>query len=355
MGSAFSRAQAANALKNAKTATLKNALEKYIAATKNLKNKQSILSAINNKPAGSIRTYRNMIGNGVANAVVAAKGANLAVNAANAGVDSEAAAATQVNNAAKQINNLKKKLAKPMNVTTPTRGFMGLGSVTKGNNENMNENKYRAAKNLVRNIVKRKNLNTNNKKANALVLAIPTLNYNKLKNIYNNKNNNRANIIRILNLAKTKPRPAAVQRLNNTLKANNTLTGNMFNKANNYTPTPNNTVNTGKKIIGVKQKNGKYMLVFKNSMGKWTRANTVNYNTKNAALNAGGAGGAAPPATANNRFKNMNINTLVKSAAQTLTNENKVKLKAAIKAKMNTLNENSMNRVRLVNANRNLN
>ena len=65
----------------------------------------------------------------------------------------------------------------------------------------------------------------------------------------------------------------------------------------------------------------------------------------------------APPAAVNNRFKNMNINTLVKSAAQSLSmsKENKVKLKAAMKAKINTLNENSMNRVRLVNANRNLN
>jgi hypothetical protein len=353
MGSAFSRAQAMNAKNNASTAILRSALTNYINATKNM-NANKIRAALNNKRIGLTESYKNRIANAVANVVIKARKANVAVAAANAGVVPETATAAAVQQATTAVNNLN-KIAKPMNVTTPTRGFMGLGSVTKGNNENMNENVYRAAKNQVRNIVKRKNLNSNNKKANALVLAIPTLNYNKLKNIYNNKNNNRANIIRILNLAKTKPRPAAVQRLNNTLKANNTLTGNMFNQANNYTPTPNNTVNTGKKIIGVKQKNGKYMLVFKNSMGKWARANTVNYNTKNAALNAGGAGGAAPPATANNRFKNMNINTLVKSAAQTLTNENKVKLKAAIKAKMNTLNENSMNRVRLVNANRNLN
>ena len=77
----------------------------------------------------------------------------------------------------------------------------------------------------------------------------------------------------------------------------------------------------------------------------------------NQAPPSNGAVGAAPLAAVNNRFKNMNINTLVKSAAQSLSmsNENKVKLKAAIKAKINTLNENSMNRVRLVNANRNLN
>lgn len=65
----------------------------------------------------------------------------------------------------------------------------------------------------------------------------------------------------------------------------------------------------------------------------------------------------AAPAAVNNRFKNMNINALVNSAAQSMamSNENKVKLKAAMNAKINTLNENSMNRVRLVNATRNLN
>lgn len=104
----FSRSQAASAANNASTATLRNALIKYINATKNLKNKQSILSAINNKPAGSIRTYRNMIGNGVANAVVAAKGANLAVAAANAGAVSETVAAAHVNNAANKLANLNK-------------------------------------------------------------------------------------------------------------------------------------------------------------------------------------------------------------------------------------------------------
>ena len=104
----FSRAQAENGLKNANTATLRSALTNYINATKNLKNKKSVLSAINNKPAGSVRTYRNMIGNGVANAVVAARGANLAVNAANAGAIPETVAAAHVNNAANKLANLNR-------------------------------------------------------------------------------------------------------------------------------------------------------------------------------------------------------------------------------------------------------
>lgn len=353
MGSSFSRAQAANGLKNANTATLRSALTNYINATKNLKNKQSILSAINNKPAGSIRTYRNMIGNGVANAVVAARGANLAVNAAKVGAISESAAAVQVNNAAKQINKLQQKVEASSGAASvpQPKGLGGaLFGVTKGNNQN--NTPKNTNRNSVLAILKNNAKYQNNKsKINAIIAYNPRLNFSKLA-----RNNNNAKIKNLLaqanSIKKFKQGPAQHTGYN---LGNNNQTGIMYKQANNYTPTPNNTVNTGKKTIGVKQKNGKYMLVFKNSTGKWTRANTVNYNTRNAALNAGGAGGAASPAAANNRFKNMNINTLVKSAAQTLTNENKVKLKAAIKAKMNTLNEKSMNRVRLVNANRNLN
>ena len=86
-----------------------------------------------------------------------------------------------------------------------------------------------------------------------------------------------------------------------------------------------------------------------------TAANKVR-TTANAGTmtQAQSAQAQAPP---NNRFKNMNINALVNSAAQSLSmsNENKAKLKAAMNAKIKTPNENSMNRVRLVNALGNLN
>ena len=213
MGSAFSRAQAANGLKNANTATLRSALTNYINATKNLKNKKSVLSAINNKPAGSIRTYRNMIGNGVANAVVAARGANLAVNAANAGVIPETVAAAHVNNAAKQINNLNRAIA---NINTTNFA------------NNAAKNAY---KTKLMNIVKASGIALNNKR---IVAAYNKLNAKALKQANNNTvagfntlpgNNAVAN-------SKNK-----TKRLNNTLKAagnnNNTLTGNMFKQANN--------------------------------------------------------------------------------------------------------------------------
>lgn len=94
----------------------------------------------------------------------------------------------------------------------------------------------------------------------------------------------------------------------------------------------------------------------------YIRNKAINKNGKYAGLWAAIAAQQPPaqpsaPAAVNNRFKNMNINALVNSAAQSMamSNENKAKLKAAMNAKINTLNENSMNRVRLVNATRNLN
>jgi len=300
MGSAFSRAQAANGLKNANTATLRSALTNYINATKNM-NAAAIRVALNSKKNGINGTYKNRIASGVANAVVKARKANIAVAAANAGAVSETVAAAHVNNAAKQINNLKQKVEASSGAASvpQPKGLGGaLFGVKKGNNQN------NSAKNVNRNyvlaILKNNAKYQNNKsKINAIIAYNPGLNFSKLA-----RNNNNAKIKNLLaqanSIKKFKQGPA--QRLNNTLKAagnnNNTLTGNMFKQANNA---------------------------------------------------------SAPPAAVNNRFKNMNINTLVKSAAQKLTNENKVKLRAAIKAKMNTLNENSMNRVRLVNANRNLN
>ena len=86
---------------------------------------------------------------------------------------------------------------------------------------------------------------------------------------------------------------------------------------------------------------------------KRARANAylANVNARLAATMATAAQVQRP----NNRFKNMNINTLVAATKKNLANNNKAKLRAAINAKMGTLNENSMNRVRLVNALGNLN
>jgi inosine/xanthosine triphosphate pyrophosphatase family protein len=105
MGSAFSRAQAANGLKNANTATLRSALTNYINATKNM-NANAIRAALNTKRIGLTESYKNRIANGVANAVAASRGAKVAVAAANAGVTPETATAVVVNNAVNKLKNL---------------------------------------------------------------------------------------------------------------------------------------------------------------------------------------------------------------------------------------------------------
>jgi hypothetical protein len=105
MGSAFSRAQAANGLKNANTAILRSALTNYINATKNM-NANAIRAALNTKRIGLTESYKNRIANGVANAVAASRGAKVAVAAANAGVTPETATAVVVNNAVNKLKNL---------------------------------------------------------------------------------------------------------------------------------------------------------------------------------------------------------------------------------------------------------
>ena len=124
-----------------------------------------------------------------------------------------------------------------------------------------------------------------------------------------------------------------ISNINSQLPNGSTITN--ANRAMMYTSKYSSNYIRNKAI----NKNGKYA-------GLWAAINALKT-----------AGAAPPPAAVNNRFKNMNINALVNSAAQSLTmsNENKAKLKAAMNAKINTLSENSMNRVRLVNATRNLN
>jgi len=106
----FSRAQAMNMKNNANTAILKSALTNYINATKNM-NANATRKALNNTRIGLTETYKNRIANAVANAVIAAKKAKVAMAAANAGAVSETAAAEAVQKAATAVNNTANKLA----------------------------------------------------------------------------------------------------------------------------------------------------------------------------------------------------------------------------------------------------
>jgi uncharacterized membrane protein len=116
----FGTATATNVKNNASTATLKLALTNYIKAVNALENKSksSILGKINNKPNGSIKSYRNSIANAVANVVAASprfltKAAQATTGAPEAPTETQAAvtvnkAATVVNNAANKLANLNK-------------------------------------------------------------------------------------------------------------------------------------------------------------------------------------------------------------------------------------------------------
>lgn len=228
----FSRAQAVNAANNASTATLKSALTNYINATKNM-NANAIRKALNNTRVGMTVSYKNRIANGVANAVIKARGA---VAAANAGLVSETSAAAHVNNAAKQINNLKNKVEGSSGAAAVpyAKGLGGaLYGVTKGNNQNNSTKNVN--RNYVLTILKNNAKYPNNRsKINAIVAYNPGLNFSKLAR--NNNNNKIKKLLANANsIKKFKQGPA--QRLNNTLKAagnnSNTLTGNMFKQANN--------------------------------------------------------------------------------------------------------------------------
>ena len=317
MGSAFSRAQAANGLKNAKTATLRSALTNYINATKNM-NAAAIRKALNIKMGPLAKNnYKNRIANGVANAIIASKGANVAVNAANAGATPETAAAVVVNNAVSKLANLN-ALMNSISAEKPNRKIvlyqkykrnfnanraLNAGRnggpkyanffntmvgkvVTKANNSPKNTNR-----NSILAIIKNNKMYpNNNKKINAIIAYNPGLNFSKLA-----RNNNNAKIKNLLarsnqrkQLLGTKAAQHTGYNLGNTQGGNlTTLFGNttaeQANKKNNFNKVLNNT------------KNNK----LKSNITNNAQANALATRVRNAALAAG---------------KNVNTNKNVKNA-----------------------------------------
>ena len=321
----FSRAQAENGLKNANTATLRNALTNYINATKNM-NANAIRKALNNTRIGMTDSYKNRIVNGVANAVIKARKAKGALNAANAGAVSEPVAAEAVRQAETAMNNLN-------------RAIVNINTTNFANN---------AAKNMYKtklmNIVKAKGIALNNARLTAAFNKINAKAFKKAKNSANQRPaNTGAAVQQATNAMNNLNR--AIANINTTNFANNAAKESYRTKLMNIAKAKKIALNNARLTAAFNKINAKAFKKANNS------ANQRPANQRPANQSQ------APPAAVNNRFKNMNINTLVKSAAQSLSmsKENKVKLKAAMKAKINTLNENSMNRVRLVNANRNLN
>jgi hypothetical protein len=186
MGSAFSRAQAANGLKNAKTATLRSALTNYINATKNM-NANAIRKALNNKPIGPFggMSHKNRIANGVANAVAASRGAKDAMAAANAGATPETAAAGPVNKAANAIKNLNAFMNKLKAGSTPESE---VNYYRKSGRSVANNRKLNAGRNGGRPI-HAKFFN----KINSIDVLPKLVNLNKYMNTLSGNNNNKVN------------------------------------------------------------------------------------------------------------------------------------------------------------------
>ena len=251
-------------------------------------NAAAIRAALNSKKNGINGTYKNRIASGVANAVVKARKANVAVAAANAGAVSETVAAAHVNNAAKQINNLKNKVefsSGAASVPQP-KGLGGaLFGVKKGNNQN------NSAKNVNRNyvlaILKNNAKYQNNKsKINAIVAYNPGLNFSKLA-----RNNNNAKIKNLLAQAnlikKFKQGPAQHTGYN---LGNNNQTGNMFKQANNAKHAANaappananqpkskngQVAGKGRNVYYINGSNNRYI---KNNAGKYIKLTNGNRN-----------------------------------------------------------------------------
>ena len=307
MGGSFSRTQAMIAKNNASTAILRSALTNYINATKTM-NANKIRAALNNKQIGFTASYKNRIANAVANAVIAAKGANVAINAAKIGAVNESAAAKQVNNAARQINNLKNKVEGSSGAAAIplSRGLGGaLFGVKRGNNQNNSTNNVN--RNYVLSILKNNSKYPNNRsKINAIVAYNPGLNFSKLAR--NNNNSKIKNLLAQANsIKKFKQGPA--QRLNNTLAAagnnNNTLTGNMFKQANNAANNAKNNALKQGKTEQTANKNAAKAAAAAAVAAAPPNANpnAIRQVAKAATLNAG-----ATPAAANNASKKVTQN-----------------------------------------------
>jgi len=309
MGSAFSRAQAANGLKNAKTETLRSALTNFINATKNM-NAGAIRKALNNKKNGTSASYKNRIANGVANAVAASKGANVAVAAANVGAVPETKAAGVVNNAANKLKNLN-ALMTSLEAETPNRKIVlykrykrnfnanralnagriggpkysnffntmvGKIIVAKANNQN-NSPKNTNRNSIIAIIKNNKMYPNNNKKINAIIAYNPGLNFSKLA-----RNNNNAKIKNLLarsNQRKQLLGTKAAQHTGYNL-GNNNQTGNMFKQANNANA-PGLVLKSNKGQVGgvarnVYYVNGSPNRYIKNTNGKYIKLSNGNVN-----------------------------------------------------------------------------
>jgi len=346
----------ANAIaRKASTNVLKSALRNYIKAVNSLKpnmrTNQAITKLLNkaNVNATNKRIIRNRLANGVAKIVFASRPAIAqAANVVATGAP-EGPAAVAVNNATRKINNFRVSPPIPAPVGIAGKVF----GVTKGKNQNNNASRTNI--NYITKIAKNATYATNTNRVKTVLAYNPTVNFAALVNKTNN-----ANVKRLLKLLTNVPaaaRPAAAAAAVNAVSNTGEALSSMFANRTALNAVLAKTVSQKlQSNINNRNKSAALVKELKNTADE-AGVNLTNKNVNAALTRIMSHESRLPVAAVNNRFKNMNINALVNSAAQSMamSNENKAKLKAAMNAKINTLNENSMNRVRLVNATRNLN
>ena len=341
--------------RKASTSVLKNALRNYIKAVNSLKpnmrTNQAITKLLNkaNVNATNKRIIRNRLANGVAKIVFASRPAIAQAAIAVATGAPEVPAATAVNNATRKINNFRVSPPIPAPVGIAGKVF----GVTKGKNQNNNASRTNI--NYITKIAKNATYATNTNRVKTVLAYNPTVNFAALVNKTNN-----ANVKRLLKLLTNVPaaaRPAAAAAAVNAVSNTGEALSSMFANRTALNAVLAKTVSQKlQSNINNRNKSAALVKELKNTADE-AGVNLTNKNVNAALTRIMSHESRLPVAAVNNRFKNMNTKALVNSAAQSMamSNENKVKLKAAMNAKINTLNENSMNRVRLVNATRNLN
>jgi hypothetical protein len=261
------RRSAQNALTNANTLVLKNALRNYIKAVNSLKpngrTNQAITNLLDqaNVNATNKRVIRNRLADGISKIVAASRRGIAQASAAVENGAPEAAAAEAVNNATRKINNFR--------VSPPIPAPVGLGGkifgVTKGANQNNNASRTNI--NYIAKIAKNQTgyYRTNGNRVQAALAYNPTLNFTALMNKTKN-----ANVKRLLKLLANVPvatRPAAAAAVN-TVPNTGAALSTMFRE---------------EKLV--KAPNGRSIAVIrKNSSSRWNfknEANKAKYNLNN--------------------------------------------------------------------------
>ena len=296
-------------------------------------NAAAIRAALNSKKNGINGTYKNRIASGVANAVVKARKANIAVAAANLGAKPETDAAAAVQQATNAMNNLNRAIA---NINTTNFA------------NNAAKNAY---KTKLMNIVKAKGIALNNARITA---AFNKLNAKALKKANNTAtqtpraNNNNMAIVNRAIATKELSELSSAKLLNAT--ANKLKNSNNKNLKRNFVNFAKRQINEMKNENNKKKVRSAIMKVSpENNMFK--QANNAANNAKNKALQQGkteqtanaNAARAAAQTAVENAPANASANAIRQAAKAATLNAGATPAAASNASKMVTQKLNEKN------------